>query len=148
MHTPCSVQTDLYGNSWSRLTEFGEIAPPGGVYGTSSNDVWVSLTDGRMLRLRKSGPSNDPPRITTHPTSATGIVGSTVNFAVTARGTPPLRYNWQLNFTNLFGSATSLVATLTVVDIPVISTQPQGTNVTLGANVSLSVTALGVGLQY
>src|SRR6266516_6280896 len=51
MHTPCSVQTDLYGNSWSRLTEFGEIAPPGGVYGTSSNDVWVSLTDGRMLRL-------------------------------------------------------------------------------------------------
>jgi hypothetical protein len=35
------------GSSWSRLTEFGEIAPPGGVYGTSSNDVWVSLTDGR-----------------------------------------------------------------------------------------------------
>src|SRR5207245_10985338 len=47
-----------------------------------------------------------------------------------------------------FGSATSLVATLTVVDFPVISLQPQSTNVTLGANVSLSVTASGVGLQY
>src|SRR6185369_14567111 len=110
------------------------------------------------------------------PTSATGIVGSTVNFAVTARGTPPLRYNWQSNFTTIFGatnpvltltglrqadagfyrvvvtnssgSATSLVATLTVVAIPVIGSQPQGTNVTLGANVSLSVTASGVGLEY
>src|SRR6266516_1944795 len=110
MHTPCSVQTDLYGNSWSRLTEFGEIAPRGGVYGTSSNDVWVSLTDGRMLRLRKSGLTNDPPQITTHPTSATGVVGSTVNFAVTARGTPPLRYSWQFNFTNIFGATNPVLA--------------------------------------
>src|SRR5207249_7542410 len=54
------------GSNWTRLTQFGEIAPPGGVYGTSSDDVWVSLTDGRMLRLRKSGLTNDPPRITTH----------------------------------------------------------------------------------
>src|SRR5207247_7464960 len=112
-----------------------------------------------------SGPTIEPTQITTHPTSATGIVGSTVDFAVTARGTPPLRYSWQFNFTNIFGatnpvltltglrqadtgfyravvtnsfgSATSLVATLTVVDFPVISLQPQSTNVTLGANVSL-----------
>ena len=164
------------GGAWSRLTQFGEIAPPGGVYGTSSNDVWVSLTDGRMLRLRKSGLTNDPPQITTHPVSATGTVGSTVSFGITARGTPPLDYRWQLNFTNivgatnpvltltgltpadaglyravvtnLFGSATSTVATLTVVALPVITSQPQGTNVTIGANVSLSVTASGVGLQY
>src|SRR5438094_7572899 len=176
MHTRFSVQTDLNGSSWSRLTDFGEIAPPGGVYGTSSNDVWVSLTDGRMLRLRKSGLTNDPPQITTHPASTTGIIGSTVDFGVTARGTPPLRYQWQFNFTNIFGatnpvltltglrqadagfyravvtnsfgSATSLVATLTVVSIPVITSQPQSTNVTLGANVLLSVTASGVGLQF
>ena len=112
MHTRCSVQTDLDGSSWSRLTQFGEIAPPGGVYGTSSNDVWVSLTDGRMLRLRKSGLTNDPPQITTHPSSTTGVVGSTANFGVTARGTPPLRYSWQFNFTNIFG-ATNPVLTLT-----------------------------------
>jgi hypothetical protein len=49
--------------------------------------------------------------------------------------------------TNSFGSATSLVATLTVVDFPIISFQPQSTNVTLGANVSLSVQRLGW-LQY
>src|SRR5439155_5591334 len=78
------------GSTWSRLTQFGEIAPPGGVYGTSSDDVWVSLTDGRMLRLWRSGQTNDPPQITTHPTSATATVGSTVTFGVTARGTPPL----------------------------------------------------------
>src|SRR5947199_323810 len=84
-----------------------------------------------------------------HSTSATGIVGSTASFGVTARGTPPLHYQWQLNFanmlgatnpvlvlsgltpadaglyravvTNAFGAATSLVATLTVIDFPKIS---------------------------
>src|SRR2546430_3590270 len=164
------------GGAWSRLTQFGEIALGGGVHGTSRDDVWVSLTGGRLLRLRKSSGTNDPPQITTQPAKATGVVGSTVNFGVKARGTPPLRYQWQLNFTNMlgatnpvltltglrpedagpyravvtnsFGSATSLVATLTVIDFPKISAQPQSTNVTLGVDVSLSVVASGTGLRY
>jgi hypothetical protein len=45
--------------------------------------------------------TNIPPAITVQPASQTGGVGSNVIFAVTATGTPPLSYQWQVNETNI-----------------------------------------------
>jgi hypothetical protein len=45
--------------------------------------------------------TNIPPAITVQPASQTVGVGSNVIFAVTATGTPPLSYQWQVNETNL-----------------------------------------------
>lgn len=42
-----------------------------------------------------------PPAITSQPQSGTHLAGATVNFSVTATGTPPLAYQWRRNGTNL-----------------------------------------------
>ena len=44
------------------------------------------------------------PVITTHPVTQSAPVGSAVTFSVSARGTPPLRYQWRRNGTNLSGA--------------------------------------------
>lgn len=41
------------------------------------------------------------PEITVPPTNQTVGTGNTITFPITATGTPPLRYRWQLNGTNL-----------------------------------------------
>lgn len=41
------------------------------------------------------------PTISFQPVGQTNVIGSTVSFSVTASGTPPLYYQWQLNGTNL-----------------------------------------------
>jgi hypothetical protein len=118
-----------------------------------------------------------PPTISSQPTNQTAIVGSNVTFNVLASGTAPLSYQWlsngftipsatgaslplnnvQTNFaanysviiTNVAGSATSAVATLTILAPPSISTQPLSTNVPIGSNVTFSVVAGGTGpLSY
>ena len=45
--------------------------------------------------------TNVPPAITVQPTSQTNGVGTTATLAVTATGTAPLSYQWQVNGTNL-----------------------------------------------
>ena len=52
--------------------------------------------------------------ITSQPQGQTAVVGSTVTFAVTAGGTPPLSYQWQFDSTNIAG-ATASSLTLTSV---------------------------------
>lgn len=37
------------GTSWKRDNSMGPIPPPVGIHGTSRNDVWISLADGRLL---------------------------------------------------------------------------------------------------
>ena len=93
-----------------------------------------------------------PPAITTPPQSLTVNQGTNAPFSVTAGGTAPLSYQWQWNgapisgatdtnytvtsaqstnagsytvvVTNLAGSVTSAVATLTVIVPPAITNQP------------------------
>jgi hypothetical protein len=112
-----------------------------------------------------------PPVITQQPQSRSVAAGSTALFAVTAQGTPPLAYEWRRNGTpvpgatsatlvvtnvqpalegdytvrvsNNFGAVTSAVANLSISAVPVIITQPQGTNVFVGATVTLSVGVSG-----
>jgi hypothetical protein len=110
------------------------------------------------------------PAITVPPANITNIVGSTVTFTVTAVGTAPLGYQWQLNgstifgrtastliltniansdsgnytvvVTNSVGSVTSAPALLVTVP-PLITSQPAGLTVIQGQAASFSVSVNG-----
>jgi len=54
----------------------------------------------------------DTPTIVTQPQGQTALGGSTVNFSVVAIGPPPLRYQWQLNGSDILGAtSTDLIIT-------------------------------------
>ncbi len=113
-----------------------------------------------------------PPTILTPPASESVAIGSNATFSVSAGGTPPLNYQWQVNTTNIngatnasltvtnvgFGDAgsytvtvsntlgsTNATATLTVGYAPLITSQPQGLEVVQGTNVSFTVVISGTG---
>jgi hypothetical protein len=115
------------------------------------------------------------PSITTQPVSQTVTAGQTASFSVAATGTAPMSYQWNRNGTtisgatssgyttpattssdngaqfavvvsNTLGSATSIVATLTVnaaTVAPSITAQPTSQTVTAGQAASFSVAATG-----
>jgi pectate lyase len=119
-----------------------------------------------------------PPSITTDPTNLSVLAGSNATFYATAAGTSPLSYQWffntntplanatnatllitnaqsaneggySLRVTNVAGSITSIVATLTVNSKPSITNQPQDLTVTVSNNATFTVTALGTSpLRY
>ena len=111
------------------------------------------------------------PIITVQPQSQTNVVGTPAVLSVTATGTPSPSYQWQfydtsiagateksLTFnsvqatnegdylvvvTNVAGSVTSAVATLTVWIPPAITAQPQSATAVAGSAAIFSVTATG-----
>ena len=111
------------------------------------------------------------PSITTQPQHRTNNVGTPVEFSVTAAGTAPLFYQWRLNttniaganatnhaiasaqttnagnytviITNVAGSVTSSIATLTVIAPPFISKHPASQTNNIGTPVEFTVTATG-----
>jgi endonuclease/exonuclease/phosphatase family metal-dependent hydrolase len=115
--------------------------------------------------------TNSPPGILAQPQSQTVGAGTTASFSVQASGTWPLSYQWQFNsadlpgatnaalilpnvssnnagsysvtITNAFGATNSQAATLTVLELPAIVTQPQGQVANAGDTVLLSVGASG-----
>lgn len=112
-----------------------------------------------------------PPAIQSQPNNQTVSQGQNANFSVTASGSAPLSYQWNFNgsplagatnpslqltnvdptlagsysvvVTNLGGSVTSRVVTLTVVVPPTITTQPLSQALVQGQSLSLSVAASG-----
>ena len=115
---------------------------------------------------------NVPPVFTIQPpNNFVALVGLDVTLTVQATGTPAPTYQWQKNgvniagatsptltltniqlstagtyraiATNAGGSATSISTVFTVVAGPVITKQPVGKTVTVGANVTLTVAASG-----
>ncbi|MBW8864814.1 MAG: VCBS repeat-containing protein, partial [Verrucomicrobia bacterium] len=112
-----------------------------------------------------------PPYITGQPASRTNAVGTTAVFTVIAGGTGPLSYQWSFNATNISGatnatltlsniqpgnaggytvqvsnangSTNSLAAVLTVVQPPVVITQPQSQSVLTYYGASFTVTVSG-----
>ena len=56
-----------------------------------------------------------PPAITSPPADSTVYIGDTVQFAVTATGTPPLDYQWCFNATNAISGASNSILQLTNV---------------------------------
>jgi hypothetical protein len=110
------------------------------------------------------------PIIINQPQSQTNIVGTVAAFSVGATGTTPLFYQWQHDaalpsqtnatltltnvqisstgdysvvITNIQGSVTSAVATLTVIVPPRFYVHPINQSVSVGANVSFSFAAIG-----
>jgi hypothetical protein len=131
-----NIQVDDAGNYSVIVTNFAGVA-------TSAVAVLTVLT---------------PPLITTQPRNCTNVLGTTAVFTANAIGTAPLNYQWQFNgaliggasdpvlilqsvqatnagsfaliVTNMAGTATSAVATLTVLLPPTITVQPRSrTNV-------------------
>lgn len=121
-------------------------------------------------------PPPTAPTITNQPQSLTVAVGANPSFSVAATGTAPLSYFWSLNtntpvggnsstlslnnvqtgdsgsyrviVTNSVGSATSSVATLTVLVPPSITSNPTNLTVGTGDSAVFSVVAQGSALQY
>ena len=130
-----------------------------------------ALTAGEVLALYEAGGAGkcSPPVIITSPLSQTTLLGGTVDFTVTAYGSGPLLYQWHRNaapllsatnltltvsnstlsdagsytvtLTNPYGSATSAVATLTVLVPPTLLAQPIGQTAECGRDVTFSVDA-------
>ncbi len=112
-----------------------------------------------------------PPIITTQPQNQTVSAGDPAGFSASAIGQNPLEYQWYFNsnsitgatnnnlifgstttndagyyfviVTNASGSATSSVATLSVVISPIILTNPASLTVSTGSAAGFSVSALG-----
>jgi pectate lyase len=127
------------------------------------------------LRVGSATPPPVAPAITTEPTNQMVLASQTAAFTVMASGTAPLHFQWYFNtnavldgatgstltlnnvqtndagsysviVTNSAGSATSMVATLTVSNItaaPSITTQPQDQTVIVGQTAVFSVGAAG-----
>ena len=111
------------------------------------------------------------PSILSQPRGESVPVGTTYTFTTTAEGTEPLNYQWRLNgvdiggetqaslslsnltpahsgdytvvVSNVGGSVTSSSASLAVLIPPVITRQPQGTEVLTGTSVAFELTASG-----
>jgi hypothetical protein len=123
--------------------------------------VWVTTSQTGLVA----------PTITTQPAAQTVAVGGNVSLNVAANGSAPLSYQWLFNgapisgatdsaflkagvqntdagnysvqVTNAAGTALSSTALLTVLNPPVITTQPLGELVAAGLNVTFSIVASG-----
>lgn len=113
------------------------------------------------------------PSISSDPTSQTVVAGNPVTFSASATGTDPLSYQWRRNgidvggatdtaitianaqqanagsyvlvATNFGGAATSSPAVLTVLDPPLVTTQPVSQTAFAGADIVFSVAVSGTG---
>jgi len=117
-------------------------------------------------------PAPVAPTITTQPANETAILGQTTTFTVVAAGTAPLNYQWQQNGINIPGATGTTYTTpsvtdvdndnnydvvvsnnvgknisnaviLTVIDPPVITTQPGNQTVAIGQTATFSVMVAG-----
>ena len=133
---------------------------------------WGTPAGQSLIDALVGPPVPTPPTITSQPQSQTNVSGSSVVFGITAVGSFPLSYQWKfggtniaggtnaaLTFanvqptnagvysvavTNLYGSAVSSNATLTVLTLPpTITTQPSNQAVYVGFAANFSVTATG-----
>ncbi len=112
-----------------------------------------------------------PPAITFQPQSTTNFVGTDALFFVSVTGTQPISYQWRFNGTNVIdgtspnlgidnvqtnnvgdytviatniaGSITSTIATLTIWIPPAITSQPQSRTNIAGTDASFNVTVAG-----
>jgi hypothetical protein len=90
-------------------------------------------------------PAPTAPVITVQPANTTAVAGTTAKFSVTATGTAPLTYQWQLNAKNISGATSATYTT------PVLATSDSGAKYTVivsnsvgsvtSSQVTLTVTA-------
>jgi len=139
-----------------------------------TNTVLLTVSDSASNQTTRAVAVIVPggPHIATQPANLTVAVSSNATFSVLACGAAPLFYQWQHSGTNLpsatsvvltlsnlstngagdyqvaitngFGSITSAVATLTVLQPPVVTRQPRNAVAAPGATVGFSVSARGL----
>ena len=133
----------------------------------SNNPLSVNMTTNMIIQAYFIG----PPAVTISPLTTAIPASNNFVLTATASGFPPLSYQWQNSqgvisgatnatlavtnaqvsdggnyfviVTNAFGSATSAVATVTVILAPSVTTQPQSQNVVAGTIAALTVTGTG-----
>lgn len=136
----------------------------------STNPVAPGLPQ-QFFRLLVGGTLPTAPSITNQPQGLTLAAGQNANFVVGASGTAPLDYFWSFNtntpvgantstlslvgvtsndagayrviVSNSLGTATSSVATLTVLIPPAITSDPTNLTIAAGSNATFNVTATG-----
>jgi len=159
--------TNIAGATGSSYTRSNAQTNHAGPYSVVVSNATFTTVTSSVATLTV----NVPPGITTPPQSQTVIAGNDATFTVIASGTTPYSYQWRFNgsaiggatgssytrvaaqpgdaggysvvVTNVAGSITSSVATLTVNVPPGISGQPQSQTVNVGSNASFSVIATG-----
>jgi len=117
-----------------------------------------------------------PVTLATQPSPQVQAPGGSATMAVAANGSGPIAYQWLKNgspvtgatgavltltnlvaedgasysvaVTNPLGTVTSDAATLTVLGVPVITSQPAAASAVVGGTATLSVAASGAGLRY
>jgi glucose/arabinose dehydrogenase len=140
----CSGWIKRFDPAVSTVVDFasGISAPVDLQVGSDGLLYYLARGIGAVYKIQFNG--NQTPQITSHPQNQTAAVGQPATFTVAASGTQPLSYQWQRNgvpisgataatytlasasttdngamfravVTNVFGSATSNSATLTVV---------------------------------
>lgn len=144
---------------------------PVDVADAGSYTVAVSNTCGNAVSAAAVVAVDPLPVVTTQPQDQVECAGDTVQLSVAATTTPPVSYAWRKNgipvpgatsasltilgasradagdydvvITDACSSVTSAVAVVTVRQAPVVTTQPQGTQVCLGSGVTLAIAASG-----
>ena len=164
-----SFQVEMFWDGRIRIT-YLELNTPSGLVGLSAGTgVPMNFVPSDLAAYVPCGPQ--PPVIMTQPTDETVPVGGAATYSVAAFGSLPLSYSWMRNgvpiagassstyttndvrsagsgslfsclVTNPFGSGTTHVATLTVLD-PAIISQPVSQDKNLGESVTFSVAAVG-----
>jgi uncharacterized repeat protein (TIGR01451 family) len=169
--TPLTYQWTFGGSSISGATTTALGLSNVQASQAGNYDVIVSNPSGSVTSAVATLTVLIPPSITRQPTNQTVVVGSNATFQVAATGTTPLGYQWLFNgstpvglnssnltvanaqvsqagsysvvVTNVAGSVTSSVATLTVLVPPSITLQPSNQTAIVGANVNFQGAANG-----
>jgi hypothetical protein len=169
---PFSYQWNLNGSPLSGSTDASLTLASAQVTDAGSYTVVVANLVGSVTSAVATLTIAVPPIITNQPQSQAVSTHDATSFSVSASGTAPLRYQWNLNgaslsgatsstlalnniksqdggsytvvVTNYAGSVTSAVAVLTVDAPPFIITQPQSQTAILGQSASIPVVAIGV----
>ena len=160
--------TNISGaTSSSYTTPATSSADHGAVYAVNISNAYGTVTSSNATLTVITAPT-----VSTQPSDQTVTAGQTASFAVTASGTAPFTYQWRKNGSNIVGAtsstyttpvtssadhgavysvvvannagtATSNNATLTVINVPTISTQPSDQSLVEGQTASFSVTVSG-----
>jgi sugar lactone lactonase YvrE len=141
---------------------------------TGNYDVIINGSSGSVTSSIVTLTVVVPSTISSQPQSVTVTNGNPASLTLTAFGTAPLNYQWYFNgttavdggtnatlnfsnattnqsgnyfcvITNAYGSVTSVIATLTAVVLPGITTQPTNQIVVTGGSVTFTVSASGTG---
>jgi hypothetical protein len=132
------VVTNDSGSVTSEVTLLTVQAPPS----ILSNLVSQSVVFGQAVTLGVAVTGSQP--MTFQWLFNSNVLASATNMSFTLTNVQPSKAgNYWVVVSNAFGVVTSQVATLTVLSPPTITSQPAGTNIIQGGQVSLSVAASG-----